>query len=153
MKAPNFFSTGEPGIKSLACDWLNGNLYWTNQRMEAIYVQAADGKSHTTLLRKNIRPSDLVLLPVARYVFCSLVCFVRFKFKVGGIKTGLGTPSLMFWINDGPGDRLTIEKSWMDGKGRSCLMVLTAQSAHSLTADVAARRLFWVSDFKKVSEG
>ncbi|CAB1444473.1 unnamed protein product [Pleuronectes platessa] len=59
--------TGEPGIKSLACDWLNGNLYWTNQKMEAIYMQAADGHSHMTLMRKNISPSDLVLLPVERY--------------------------------------------------------------------------------------
>lgn len=57
----------------------------------------------------------------------------------------------MFWINTGPGDRVTIEKSWMDGKDISSLAVLTAQSAHSLTADVASRRLFWISDFKKVS--
>ncbi len=40
---------------------------------------------------------------------------------------------------------------WMDGSERSSLTVLTAQSAHSLTADVAARRLYWISDFKKVS--
>lgn len=46
---------------------------------------------------------------------------------------------------------MTIEKSWMDGSDRSSLVVLTAQSAHSLTADVAARRLYWISDFKKVS--
>lgn len=57
----------------------------------------------------------------------------------------------MFWINAGPGDRVTIEKSWMDGKEISSLAVLTAQSAHSFIADVAARRLFWISDFKKVS--
>lgn len=57
----------------------------------------------------------------------------------------------MFWINTGPGGRVTIEQSWMDGKDTSSLAVLTAQSAHSLTADVAARRLFWISDFKKVS--
>lgn len=57
----------------------------------------------------------------------------------------------MFWINAGHGDRVTVEKSWMDGSDRSSLMSLTAQSAHSLTADVAARRLYWISDFKKVS--
>lgn len=60
-------------------------------------------------------------------------------------------PSLMFWINAGPGDRVTIEKSWMDGSERSSLAVITAQSAHSLTADVAARRLYWISDVKRVS--
>lgn len=58
---------------------------------------------------------------------------------------------MMFWINGGPGDRLTIEKSWMDGQEVSSLAVLTAQAAHSLTACVAARRLFWISDFKKVT--
>lgn len=62
-------------------------------------------------------------------------------------------PSMMFWINVGHGDRVTIEKSWMDGSERSTLAVLTAQSPHSLTADVAARRLYWISDFKKVSSG
>lgn len=59
--------------------------------------------------------------------------------------------SLMFWINEGPGDRLTLEKSWMDGSDRNTLTVLTAQFAHSLTADVAARRLYWISDSKRVS--
>ncbi|XP_049909724.1 low-density lipoprotein receptor-related protein 4-like [Epinephelus moara] len=117
--------TGEPGIKGLACDWLNGNLFWTNLKTESIYMQGADGKSYTTVLSKHIRPSELVLVPVE---------------------------SLMFWINAGQGDRVTIEKSWMDGSERSTLIVLTAQSAHSLTADVAARRLYWISDLKKSIE-
>ncbi|XP_029301026.1 low-density lipoprotein receptor-like [Cottoperca gobio] len=116
---------GEPGIKGLACDWLNGNLFWTNQKTESIYMQAADGRSYTTLLSKRNSPSELVLLPVE---------------------------SLMFWFSAGHGDRVTIEKSWMDGSERSTLTVLTAQSAHSLTADVAARRLYWISDFKKSIE-
>lgn len=58
--------------------------------------------------------------------------------------------SLMFWINEGPGDRVTLEKSWMDGSDRSTLTVLTVQIAHSLTTDVAARRLYWISDLKMV---
>ncbi|XP_074547092.1 uncharacterized protein LOC141805800 [Halichoeres trimaculatus] len=117
--------TGEPGIMGLACDWLNGNLFWTNQKTECIYMLASDGESYTTVLRKNIIPSELVLIPVE---------------------------SLMFWINGSPGGRVTVEKSWMDGSERSSLSVLTAQSAHGLTADVAARRLYWISDFKKSVE-
>ncbi|XP_038154914.1 low-density lipoprotein receptor-like [Cyprinodon tularosa] len=113
--------TGKPGIKGLACDWLNGYLFWTNQKTESIYMQSNDGKSFTTLLNKNVRPSELALLPIE---------------------------SLMFWINEGPGDRVTLEKSWMDGSDRSTLTVLTAQIAHSLTTDVAARRLYWISDLK-----
>ncbi|XP_027134468.1 low-density lipoprotein receptor-related protein 2 isoform X7 [Larimichthys crocea] len=117
--------TGEPGIKGLACDWLNGNIFWTNQKTESIYMQGADGKSYTTLLSKNTSPSELVLIPVE---------------------------SLMFWISTSHGSRVTIERSWMDGSERSSLTALTAQSAHSLTADVAARRLYWISDFKKSIE-
>ncbi|XP_055081616.1 low-density lipoprotein receptor-related protein 2-like [Periophthalmus magnuspinnatus] len=116
---------GQPGIRSLACNWLNGQLYWTNQETRTIYMQVADGKTYTTVSSKNVNPSDLVLLPIE---------------------------SLMFWINAGPGERVTIEKSWMDGSDRSCLAVLTAQAAHGLTADVAARRLYWISDSKKSIE-
>ncbi|MED6263823.1 hypothetical protein CHARACLAT_008544, partial [Characodon lateralis] len=117
--------TGEPGIKGLACDWLNGYLFWTNQKTESIYMQSSDGKSFTTLLNKNASPSELVLLPIE---------------------------SLMFWINEGPGDRVTLDKSWMDGSDKSPLAVLTAQFAHSLTADVPARRLYWISDAKRSIE-
>ncbi|KAK1884357.1 Low-density lipoprotein receptor-related protein 2 [Dissostichus eleginoides] len=55
--------TGEPGITGLACDWLNGNLFWSNQKTESIYMQSADGRSFTTLLSKHNKPSDLVLIP------------------------------------------------------------------------------------------
>lgn len=205
--------TGEPGIKGLACDWLNGNLFWTNQKTESIYMQAAAGKGYATLLSKNISPSELVLLPVERCVWLLFsLCYTGFKssrlkyywyqwllltgkstfvllfwkemsehtwnidvavlkwavkFDVltiinapAEMKMHLGgahqilfslPPSLMFWISAGRGDRVTMEKSWMDGSERSSLTVLTAQAAHSLTADVAARRLYWISDFKKVS--
>lgn len=45
---------------------------------------------------------------------------------------------------------MTIERSWMDGSERRSLAVLTAQVAHGLAADVAAKRLYWISDVKKV---
>ncbi|XP_029941468.1 low-density lipoprotein receptor-related protein 2 [Salarias fasciatus] len=113
--------SGEPGIIGLACDWLNGNLFWTNQVTKSIHMQASDGRSYTVVLSKNISPSELVLVPVE---------------------------SSMFWMDAGPNDRETLEKSWMDGSERSSLAIITAQSAHSLTADVAAMRLYWISDFK-----
>ncbi|XP_056434326.1 low-density lipoprotein receptor-related protein 2 isoform X4 [Gadus chalcogrammus] len=113
--------TGLPGIISLACDWLNGDLYWTNRKTQSIYMGSADGKGFTTLLSKSISPSEMVVLP---------------------------TESLMFWINLGPGERATLDCSWMDGADRRALVVLTTQGAHSLTVDVASRRLYWISDFK-----
>lgn len=59
--------------------------------------------------------------------------------------------SSMFWLDGGQGGRSTLEKSWMDGSDRGTLVILTAQQAHGLTADTAAQRLYWISDFKRVS--
>ena len=59
-------STGLPGIISLACDWLNGDLYWTNRKTQSIYMGSADGKGFTTLLSKSISPSEMVVLPTER---------------------------------------------------------------------------------------
>lgn len=56
----------------------------------------------------------------------------------------------MFWINKGPKILMTIEKAGMDGFLRTSLVAVTAQSPRGLTLDVAARRLYWLSDFKKV---
>jgi hypothetical protein len=60
--------------------------------------------------------------------------------------------SLLFWINKGPGDKITLERSGMDGMKQESLVVLTAQVPRSLTLDVTARRLYWMSDFKKVHD-
>lgn len=34
----------------------------------SIYMQAADGKSFTVVLKKAINPSELVLIPVERWI-------------------------------------------------------------------------------------
>lgn len=60
--------------------------------------------------------------------------------------------SLLFWINKGPGDKITLERSGMDGLKQESLVVLTAQAPRSLTLDVTVRRLYWMSDFKKVHD-
>lgn len=58
--------TGVPGVTGLACDWLSGNLLWTNERTASIHMLANGGKSYTTVLSKNVAPSELVVLPVDR---------------------------------------------------------------------------------------
>ncbi|XP_052380837.1 low-density lipoprotein receptor-related protein 2-like isoform X36 [Oncorhynchus keta] len=116
---------GQYGVRSLVCDWLTGQLYWTNQKTRSIHVGAADGSGFATVLAKNIDPLELVLLPIE---------------------------SLLFWINKGPGDKITLERSGMDGIKQESLVVLTAQAPRSLTLDVTARRLYWMSDFKKSIE-
>eukprot|EP00063_Salmo_salar_P027647 XP_014002482.1 PREDICTED: low-density lipoprotein receptor-related protein 1B-like [Salmo salar] len=116
---------GQYGVRSLVCDWLTGQLYWTNQKTRSIHVGAADGSGFATVLAKNIDPLELVLLPIE---------------------------SLLFWINKGPGDKITLERSGMDGLKQESLVVLTAQAPRSLTLDVTVRRLYWMSDFKKSIE-
>lgn len=56
----------------------------------------------------------------------------------------------MFWINKGPNIVITLEKAGMDGSLRTSLVVLTAELPRGLALDVATRRLYWLSDFKKV---
>lgn len=112
-------------------------------------MQAADGKSYTAVLKKNINPSELVLVPVERFI-----CRISVNYLCEGRSNWpinlLILPSLMLWIDTGHQGRVTMERSWMDGSGRRSLAVLTAQVAHGLAADVAARRLYWISDIKKV---
>lgn len=109
-------------------------------------MQAADGESFTAVLKKDINPSELVLTPVERFICGNYLCQ-----RCENTPINLLTlPSVMFWMDAGHRGRVTIERSWMDGSERRSLAVLTAQVAHSLAADVAARRLYWISDVQKV---
>lgn len=47
-------------------------------------------------------------------------------------------------------EQVTIERTAMDGSNRSTLIFVTSQIPKSLTLDVAARRLYWISEFKMV---
>ncbi|XP_067106350.1 low-density lipoprotein receptor-related protein 1B [Osmerus mordax] len=60
--------------------------------------------------------------------------------------------SWMFWVDQGPGERLTLERAALDGSSRISLAVLTGQAPRGLALDVAARKLYWISDFKKSIE-
>ncbi|XP_062383968.1 low-density lipoprotein receptor-related protein 2-like isoform X2 [Sardina pilchardus] len=112
---------GQMGIGSLACDWLNGHVYWTSAKTQTVYAGSSDGKGVAVVMAKGGTPLDLVLLPTERN---------------------------MFWINKGQNGELSIEKASMDGYRRSTLAIITAELPRGLTLDVAARRLYWISDFK-----
>ncbi|XP_016314366.1 low-density lipoprotein receptor-related protein 2 isoform X1 [Sinocyclocheilus anshuiensis] len=113
--------SGQSGLHSLAIDWLTGQLYWTSVTQKAIYTGAADGSAVGTVMSKEMDPRDMVLSP---------------------------TESFIFWINKGTNDQLTIERVEMDGLNRTTLVFITAQLPRSLTMDVAARRLYWISVYK-----
>ncbi|XP_076875728.1 uncharacterized protein lrp13b isoform X3 [Brachyhypopomus gauderio] len=113
--------SGHAGIRSLAVDWLSGQLYWTSSELKGIYTGASDGSAVSVVMSKHTDPTDLVLLP---------------------------SESTMFWINQGPDNAVTIERAAMDGFMRATLAVVTAEMPRALTLDVAVRRLYWLSNFK-----
>ncbi|XP_052423904.1 low-density lipoprotein receptor-related protein 2 isoform X8 [Carassius gibelio] len=112
---------GQSGLHSLAIDWFTGQLYWTSVTQKAILTGAADGSAVGTVMSKEMDPREMVLSP---------------------------TESFIFWINKGANDELTIERVEMDGLNRTTLVFITAQLPRSLTMDVAARRLYWISVYK-----
>ncbi|XP_073770596.1 uncharacterized protein si:dkey-88l16.3 isoform X2 [Danio rerio] len=113
--------SGQWGVKSLAVDWLTGQLYWTSVTQKAIYTGAADGSAVGMLMSKGVDPSDLVLSPIEGF---------------------------MFWMNKGVNGEMTIERVDMDGMNRKTLVFVTAQLPRGLTLDVSARRLYWISVHK-----
>jgi len=54
-------------VKSLAIDWLTGQLYWASITQKAIYTGAADGSALGIVMSKEMDPSDMVLSPIERY--------------------------------------------------------------------------------------
>lgn len=63
-----FPSLGQTGIKSLAVDWLSGQLYWTNSVLKGIYTGASDGSAVGIVMSKETDPTELVVLPTERCV-------------------------------------------------------------------------------------
>ncbi|XP_063068310.1 low-density lipoprotein receptor-related protein 2 [Engraulis encrasicolus] len=113
--------SGQVGIGSLVCDWLNGHLYWTSTDTKSVFAAKNDGSGIAVVISKDGTPLDMVLLPSER---------------------------TMFWMNKGENKEMSIEKAGMDGSKRVSLVVITAEMPRGLTLDVASRRLYWISDFK-----
>lgn len=63
----NLHLLGQSGVKSLAIDWLTGQLYWASVTQKAIYTGAADGSAVGIVMSKEMVPSDMVLSPIERY--------------------------------------------------------------------------------------
>ncbi|XP_052464691.1 low-density lipoprotein receptor-related protein 2 isoform X8 [Carassius gibelio] len=117
--------SGQSGLHSLAVDWFTGQLYWTSVTQKAVLTGAADGSAVGTVLSKEMDPTEMVLSP---------------------------TESFIFWINKEATEELTIERAELDGLNRTTLVFITAQLPRSLTMDVAARRLYWISVYKAAIE-
>lgn len=52
-------------VEGLAYDWITGNLYWVDSRLNALEVSRRDGSQRIILLNKNIsQPRGLSLDPL-----------------------------------------------------------------------------------------
>lgn len=59
-------------VEGLAYDWITGNLYWLDSRLNTIEVSRKDGTNRVVLLSKNItQPRGLTMDPMDKYVYYS----------------------------------------------------------------------------------
>lgn len=57
-------------VEGLAYDWITGNLYWVDSRLNALEVSRRDGSQRIILLNKNIsQPRGLSLDPMEGLVW------------------------------------------------------------------------------------
>lgn len=110
-------STGLDLVEGLAYDWIAGNLYWLDSKLNTLEVASEDGAARTTLLGGNItQPRGLCLDPAvgARW---------------------------LFWTDWGENPR--IERAGMDGSQRTAIITSKIYWPNGLTLDTAARRVYF----------
>ncbi|XP_048451325.1 prolow-density lipoprotein receptor-related protein 1-like isoform X2 [Rhincodon typus] len=111
----------DKGVTSIAIDWFTGLIYWTNLLEERICAGMSNGNGFATILEKNIRPEQLLLLPAK---------------------------SCMFWVNqrDNIHSKVHIETAGMDGSGRKVIVVLDSLKPIGLTLDYPTETLYWFNE-------
>ncbi|KAK7507961.1 hypothetical protein BaRGS_00000926, partial [Batillaria attramentaria] len=110
-------ATGIDVVEDIAVDWVGGNLYWTDYGMETIEVVTLDGNYRMVLFSENItNPRAIEVDPRdgARY---------------------------LFWSDWGQNPR--IERSGLDGSGRTVLVTKDLFWPNALTIDYPTKRLYF----------
>lgn len=110
-------STGLDLVEGLAYDWVGGNIYWLDSKLNTIEVAREDGSSRTALLSGNItQPRGMCLDPApnARW---------------------------LFWTDWGENPR--IERVGMDGTQRSAIITTKIYWPNGLTLDTATQRVYF----------
>ncbi|XP_043192956.1 low-density lipoprotein receptor-related protein 4-like [Amphibalanus amphitrite] len=107
-------------ITGLAVDWLSGLLYWADAGLRRLEVARTDGRHRRLLVADGIdSPTSLLLNPTA---------------------------GVMFWSDTG-GSSARIERSAMDGSGRSVLLRGGQLAAPTgLALDDTATTLYWCDE-------
>lgn len=110
-------STGLDLVEGLAYDWVGGNLYWLDSKLNTIEVSKENGSDRIVLVRENItQPRGMCLDPTP------------------------GTRWL-FWTDWGENPR--IERVGMDGTMRSTIINTKIYWPNGLTLDTANKRVYF----------
>ncbi|KAL0271000.1 UNVERIFIED_CONTAM: hypothetical protein PYX00_008246 [Menopon gallinae] len=110
-------SNGLDLVEGLAYDWIGGNIYWLDSRLNTIEVARENGSDRMVLLKENItQPRGMCLdpSPGARW---------------------------LFWSDWGENPR--IERVGMDGENRSVVINTKIYWPNGLTLDVATKRIYF----------
>lgn len=110
-------SNGLDLVEGLAYDWVGGNIYWLDSRLNTIEVARENGSDRMVLLKENItQPRGMCLdpAPSARW---------------------------LFWTDWGENPR--IERVGMDGTNRSVVISTKIYWPNGLTLDVATQRIYF----------
>lgn len=110
-------STGLDLVEGLAYDWIGGNLYWLDSKLNNIEVANENGNNRIVLVKENItQPRGMCLDPSP------------------------GTRWL-FWTDWGENPR--IERIGMDGTNRSTIISTKIYWPNGLTLDTANQRVYF----------
>lgn len=110
-------TTGLDLVEGLAYDWIAGNVYWLDSKLNTIEVAKEDGSVRTTLLSGNItQPRGMCLDPAP-------------------------DASWLFWTDWGENPR--VERVGMDGRDRSAIITTKIYWPNGLALDVAAKRVYF----------
>ncbi|XP_073976140.1 low-density lipoprotein receptor-related protein megalin isoform X3 [Rhodnius prolixus] len=104
-------------VEGLAYDWIGGNIYWLDSRLNTVEVSKENGTNRVVLLKENItQPRGMMLdpSPGARW---------------------------LFWTDWGENPR--IERVGMDGTNRSTIISTKIYWPNGLTLDIVNRRVYF----------
>ncbi|KAF5276464.1 hypothetical protein FQA39_LY06533 [Lamprigera yunnana] len=110
-------STGLDLVEGLAYDWVGGNIYWLDSKLNTIEVAKENGSNRIVLVKENItQPRGMCLDPSP------------------GAR-------LLFWTDWGENPR--IENVGMDGINRSIIISTKIYWPNGLTLDTANKRVYF----------
>ncbi|XP_071103874.1 low-density lipoprotein receptor-related protein 2-like [Haliotis cracherodii] len=110
-------TTGIDVVEDIAVDWVAGNLYWTDYRMETVEVSRVDGTNRVVLFSENItNPRGIEVDPR------------------DGIR-------LLFWSDWGQNP--SIQRSGLDGSNREVIVSTNVYWPNALTLDYPNQQIYF----------